>query len=192
MEQQFQPIALRKRGPQIRRKGVLQQKWGQQYNQSKDECRWPTTKFGLPVKDCNFILEAYKVVTLADDFDVVLVKIPAGTKLYHATMIYEKGRHWFETKPPFNSERGMVWFTSTPEHTGPLNKTHILEYTVRSDLIMVFERNLEKHDGVRGYEYTKILRNIKTKLMPNSIFIDGYLGCNECEIAIFINHAKKN
>ena len=191
-----------KRIPQMRKTTV----WGDIYNQRNAECKWPVSKMGFPVRDCNFIMEAHKVIEFGKtskeesingtDEVVVLVKIPAGTKIYHSATIYQESKkgekEWFEEYPPFSSERGVVWFSSTPAHAGIFSKTHLLEYTTTEDLIMIYEKNIKRSHGIatRGYEYAKkVLPSYMKRLRGEKI--DGYIGCNECEIGIF-NRACKD
>lgn len=158
------------------------------------ECRWISSLVGK-VDQCNFILEAVDVFEIQDK-KVVLVDIPEGTKLYHATFIPMGGDKWFETQMPFDSGKGIVWFASTPMHSSVINHTHILEYTVEEPLRMVFERNIAisyADKGVtKGYDYLPILAMTQIKL--KELFgqkIDGYIGCNECEIGIFNDSIKE-
>ena len=170
--------------------------WRDVYNQKNDECRWPTTKFGEPVIDCNFVYEIYKIIEFNGrkengDGVLILVKIPKNSKIYHAATIYPKEEEWFKKSFPFNSEKGVVWFTSTPEHSGSLSKTHLLEYIVEEELVMIYEQNISKKYGrdIRGYEYSRGMLGHYIKMIKDHI--DGYIGCNECELGILNESCKK-
>jgi hypothetical protein len=158
---------------------------------SSNECKWPTNKNGSNVQDCNFNLEPFStneypdgIIPYNNDY-IILVKIPIGTKLYHATLIPPFEQKWFEHRYPENLEKGAVWFASTQNHASMVNSNYILEYITKKEMIMVFERNLKKYGkGTRGYEYIPTLLKIKAFLHPK-INPMGYLGCMECEIALF-------
>lgn len=163
-------------------------------NPLKRECHWPTTLMGTNIKDCNFVLEFDEVVEVEiskNKFKFVLVRIPEGTKIYHATFSFGQ-IPWFESKQPM-SPKGIVWFASTYDHTGPIQKTHILTYTVKTDLVMIFEYDLLQYgDDVRGFEYfSRRLPVYIEKLREKGRHIDGYIGCNECEIGIINESISK-
>ena len=140
-----------------------------------------------------FVMNAVETVPMtleSQAIDLVLVSIPAGTALYHSTNILDN--EWYQTDLPQNTEKGLVWFTSTLSHALPLGRTHTLKYTTTQDLLMIFEQNLTRYGlGTRGYEYLHILHRIIRNLQAKGIQLDGYLGCNECEIAILNKSVQK-
>src|SRR3972149_718701 len=151
----------------------------ERYNQSLNECEWPIDLRESKVKSCkfNFIMGPtfqYRKKTYQ------LVILPKETKLYHGTLVV-KGQ-------PIKL-REMIWLTSTLAHQGNFNSTHIFEFIVKEPLVLVFEPNLSLRYGssVRGFEYKPILKAIQ--LYHQQEFkksIDGYIGCNECEIGLFV------
>lgn len=158
------------------------------YNRYPGECRWPITKMGRPVKNCNFNVVHEGTFTGPRDELIEVVRVPTGTRLYHSTTIYPGQDIWFVSNPPSNMERGVVWFTSDYDHTGYLSKTHILEYTVTEDLILIFEQNMSVKYGeiYTGFEYVEEKLTYLTSVLDSQgVVIDGYMGCNECEIALF-------
>jgi len=159
-----------------------------------EDCKWPTNLVGGNVKNCNFVLEIYSTpeypsgIVEYGENKIVLVKIPAGTKIYHATFVPPFEKTWFNYRYPENLEKGMVWFASTIDHASMVNYNYMLTYITKKDMIVVYEKNLKIYNKgnsrTRGYEYLPIISNIKSFLYPN-IKIDGYIGCNECEFGIF-------
>lgn len=86
-----------------------------------------------------------------------------------------------------NSQHGIVWFTSTQKHAENINHTHILKYTTREKLNVIFEQNLTAtyNENIRGYEYATTLRDIMRGIREKyDIILDGYVGCNECELGL--------
>lgn len=171
----------------VRLLGRTQHNIDDHVNPLKRNCQWPTTLMGTNIKECNFVLDFdddIDVEISKTKFKLVLVRIPRGTKIYHATISIGQKTPWFELRQP-SSSRGVVWFASTYQHTGPIQKTHVLTYIVEEDLVMIFEYNLMDYgDDVRGFEYVNRLHMYIEKLKQKGKYIDGYIGCNECEIGI--------
>ena len=164
------------------------------FNKEVDECRWISSLVGR-VSNCDFVLEGIDVVEV-NGKELVIVEIPTGTKLYHATFIPPGKEKWFETLMPFDSGKGLVWFASTSIHSSIINHTHMLEYTVDKPLTMVYEKNIAityaNKRVTKGYDYLPILMGHMMKLASEfDINIDGYIGCNECEIGILNDSVKE-
>lgn len=171
------------------------------YNENASECKWPYSIRGGPVSDCNFPIKdvptdltefAYnknKPVKM-DEFlsseNVKLVVIPKNTMLLHGVLDSQYNRQWWVNSKP-ESEYNVVWFTSDNQHILNINATHILVYETNKNLLCLYEQNLRKKYGqnVRGYEYSRILRKYITRVANRyNILINGYVGCNECEIGL--------
>jgi len=164
------------------------------YNQSDDECRWPTRMggFAKTVKDCNFNMKPLRKFRFGDrEFEIAV--IPAGTDLYHGTKDKDMNPtgpdEWYE-----NNRKKMVWFASTLDHTMPLGPMKIFKTTNKEDLTVVFFRN----KGMLNIDISKDLRPMVAKIAQKlyqetdgKVFIDGYMGCNECEIGIFLPSLSK-
>jgi len=151
-------------------------------NTNVGECKWMALS---GVRECNFNFETVIERATSKNDDVVL--LPQGTKLYNATQILSND--WFRTRYPSNTENGGVWFTSTLDHAKNISYyTHILEYTTKEDLILLYIHNLKKYGDVktRGYEFVrKHYRDIFFHIQETTGYkIQGYIGCNECEIFI--------
>ena len=163
----------------------------ERFNLTEEECKWPVNILGKEILECSFPIED-KIDYEYKGNKISVVTLPAKTKIYHATMIYPRGKSWFKTQYPMDAQKGLVWFASTDKHLGNINSTHHLEYTIKQPLRLVFEHNISKKYGkyIRGYEYIPYLYRITKFLEENKELIDGYLGCNECEIGIYNNSIK--
>lgn len=142
------------------------------YNQAPNECSFPTRLVGQS-KECNFMALTKPIIEnpgLQNNEEVVL---PKNTVLYHATTVYPNEVPWFLTSFPQNKTKGYVWFTSSLDHTGIHNYTHVLRYVLQDDLKLKFIQNLM----MTGNDYIQTYSDDLST-------IDGYVSCNECEIAI--------
>jgi hypothetical protein len=165
-------------------------------NRDNDECRWPTDIKGNVIKDCNFRFT--KKLVLPNG--VSIVKMPRGTKIYHAiTQNPAEPSAWYnhyETQAP-KPRRGSAFFTSTLLHTGNFTrKTHVLEYELSKPILLIYEHNLGvkyNNTNLRGNDYMKDILPKYIEYLKKEYKIDvvGYAGCNECEIAL-INNAVED
>jgi hypothetical protein len=151
-------------------------------NPNATTCRWITRSgpkdCGMPNPD---MIDGVEIVTL-----------PVGTKLYHATLILGKERKWFEESILTDPERRSMWFATTPDHAKQMNWTHVLEFTTKEQLRLLFIRNLfihsQKTTGKTYLSSGKYKKNLATYRKHG---LDGYAGCNECEYMIFNSSFKK-
>jgi hypothetical protein len=151
-------------------------------NPNATTCRW-LTRSGP--KDCDM-----PNPVVIDGVEMVI--LPVGTKLYHATLILGKERKWFEETRLTDSERQSMWFASTPDHAKQMNWTHLLEYTTREELKLMFIRNIWIHSKKttgRNYLSSRTYKQNLTTYRKHGL--DGYAGCNECEYMIFDRSFKK-
>ena len=163
------------------------------YNQELGECRWPIDVRGFKVEDCNFKYDIIKKYSNG----IKIVEVPRGTLLYHSMNStnakptgFDYGKNYQRMLP--NPRRGFTFFTSTFVHSGNFtNSTHVLEYKTKRKMLLIYEQNISQKYGptYRGNEYFKlILPKIAGVIQKDGYDIVGYMGCNECEIAI-VNEA---
>lgn len=164
----------------------------EQFNIHEDECRWPIDRFGNIVRDCNFQFEPLEIELQIRKKNFPLVRLPAGTKIYHATI---GDQEWWKTGYPRNKQYGGTWFTSTQAHSGNFgNATHVLEYELQEDATLLFVHNLATiESNLSGYNFvTKYLPYVRERLQSeHNISLDGYVGCNECEIYLSNNSIRQ-
>lgn len=158
-----------------------------QYNINKDECNWPTRSGNFDVQPCNMNIEHVDNVTI-DNKVYNIVKVPYDTKIFHGTKIIgitPSSQSW--------SNKNMTWFATTLEHTMPLGPFVIYEFTIDKDLILLFEQNITNNLGyTSGQTFMIPFMKIAEKIFQKyNIQLDGYIGCNECEIGLFKNSLGK-
>lgn len=86
----------------------------------------------------------------------------------------------------FSTIKGS-WFASTIDHAKNIKHTYMLEIELKEDLTLLFIQNIATSYPVKkginlfalGNPYMKNIEVLKTKYS-----IDGYVGCNECEIFV--------
>ncbi len=152
-------------------------------NKKHGECRWNTPK---GIQHCNMPLPT-------EEDGIEVVKLPAGTKVYHATVIQKGESRWFEA-PLADSRRDRMWFASTPDHAQQMIWTHLLEYEVQEEITLQFIQNLTSHaDVTTGKQYIECDRyRINRKIAKDkAVHLDGYAGCNECEYMLLQGAFKK-
>ncbi len=158
------------------------------YNKKPDECRWPVDLLGKNIRDCNFNLQPLEERKMLFG-KVNIVKLPAGTRLYHGTLIPFKQKLWFLNSHPKDTSKGGVWFTSTKEHQQNVNSSFVLEYRTTRDMYGIFERNLwDISMGTTGNQYASYFMNLLRYIKDYKI--EFYAGCNECELFILNNSIK--
>lgn len=153
------------------------------YNVGQGECRWPIFLHDRVAENCNFKFE------LVDQVEgIQIVKLPAGTSLYHTTMVASVDAFWWKETFPFNATIGGVFFTSSQKHQTQFSGSHMLEYKTKHVLYMIFVQNITTTFGaavgnefITSFAYGQLVQTIEDKL---HIKISGYMGCNECEIFI--------
>lgn len=188
-------MKLRRGKPSMVSKHPVERVNLQKYNRNPEQCRWAITPFGDKIKDCNFrYINPREVTIKTGDITeiVVVVTLPVGTKLYHGTGHIPGRTKWWEQGYPGGGL--LAWFTSTPEHQGVFRgRTHILEYITNTPLIMAFFQNIDRFErGIRGFEFIPTFIHIARKLELTGIIINGYIGCNECEIGIISTDVPKH
>ena len=161
--------------------------FAQKYNQQADECSWPTTSHMAPnsVKDCEFPVVPQGKMQYGEQI-YELVTLPKGSEIYHGVkkkMEPPQGPgDWSQSKQP------MTWFASTYLHTRPLEPTAVFKATVKEDMTLVYIHNLVTDlDVDAGFAFRPILLSMAEKIRVKSggkLIIDGYVGCNECELGI--------
>jgi len=136
-------------------------------------CASYTNKFKSQVKSCNF--EMFGIVDPKAQ-NGTIVTIPKNTVLYHATISFpKKGEtHWFSKNCPNNE---VNWFTPSLDHIDYHNYTHVLAYFTAEPIRVIFYQNIPE----RGNVFFPTLTQSKEFQDKE---IDGYIGCNECEIAL--------
>lgn len=165
----------------------------EKYNKKDGECEWPINLIGKIVKPCNFNIQLVEKIPIFNTKkSAQIIKLPAGTNLYHGTIISRKGKPWFIKKHPSDTNKGGVWFTSTLEHQGNVNATYVLQYTTIRDMYGVFEQNLWNiGKGTTGNEYIPYFNMLEQYIQKHyNINIEFYAGCNECEIYILNDSVK--
>lgn len=165
-------------------------------------CKYMTHLSGKSEKPCNF--KIIKIPSRIQDIlrgclrtSDVFVIIPERTSLFRGTLEYrEMGKI-----VPYVLGKNFGWFTSTIEHQGNINFTRIDEYKTTKRLLCIFQPSLRKHLQVTGNSYyswinvfNKGLLKCKNKidteneilnLLPHGgLELDGYIGCDECEIGL--------
>lgn len=165
------------------------------YNMTNGECRWPYDVFGN-VGTCSF--KPSMVYDSGKGYSIYVLE--KGTEIYHSTVAIG-GAKWWENRYPFSSSEGGTWFTSTDKHAKNFTtKSHVLKYTIVRDIYLIFIQNISKYTdvvGLSGFEFVArhyaILKE-KAKLEWGATVpeIDGYLGCNECEIFIENDEIEKH
>jgi len=160
----------------------------EKYNKNPDECRWPIDLFGHVIKNCDFGLK--HIEDKKTDFGTVsIVLLPAGTSLYHGTIIGKNQKLWFLDEYPKDTRKGGAWFTSTKEHQQNINSTYVLKYVTERNMYGIFEQNLwNVTPGLTGSEYIPYFMKAKDKI--KNYKIEFYAGCNECEIFILDESIK--
>ncbi len=154
------------------------------------ECEWPTRMGGFLVKDCQLPIKHLETVMI-DDQEYDIVTVPIGTVLYHGTkepnIKYESLNSW--------SKRAVTWFATTFDHTMTLGPMKVHEFTIKNTLTLLFVRNMKrKYNISSGFSFVRPLVVIKQQIIEKTtgrIHIDGYIGCNECEIGIFHESLNK-
>ncbi len=152
-------------------------------NQTPGECQWNTPSGPKP---CN-------MPPPLEENGIVIVKLPPGTKLYHATVIHKGKPAWFN-EPLTESRRDRMWFASTPEHAKQMNWTHLLEYEAEEEITLQFIQNLTTHAGVTtGHQYMdgEKYRVNRKQAKEKEVHLDGYAGCNECEYMLLRGAFRK-
>ncbi len=152
-------------------------------NQKPGECQWNTPSGPKP---CN-------MPPPLEENGIVVVKLPPGTKLYHATVIHKGKPAWFN-EPLTESRRDRMWFASTPEHAKQMNWTHLLEYEAEEEITLQFIQNLTTHAEVTtGHQYVEGEKyRVNRKLAKEKkVHLDGYAGCNECEYMLLRGAFRK-
>ena len=157
------------------------------YNLDDSECKWPARIGGFLVKDCQLPIVPLETVTIdkddgGDEYDIVTV--PVGSSLYHGTKDparkHESVDSW--------SKQPVTWFATTLDHTMPLGPMKIHEFTTKEPLTLLFVRNMTKKYNISsGAVFIPMLISIGQQISEETkerIYIDGYVGCNECEIGI--------
>lgn len=172
----------------------------EKYNQVDDECCWPTSLGSAKCVPCDFSdidmvqpsnRDELSIFGSKIDFDllnevllkyqIILTIIKQGTVLSHGTL--SPSKEWWKYTVP---KGDMVWFTTGKKHQKNIAKSHILKYIVKRPLLCFYERNIGKKYGVtNGHQYyQKIYPRLKRDMQSSGIRIDGYVGCNECEIGL--------
>lgn len=168
-----------------------------------ENCEYKTHPAGFGgKKNCNFNIrkipdKIQKVLRWCTKTQSVFVIIPKGAKMYRGTLVSPN----IEKLVPWVVDKNFGWFTSTIEHQGNVNYTQIDEYETREALLCMFEPNLH-YSGMRGNSYYNYPvtagQNARTKCnlfhvneasellngRDLSLTIDGYVGCDECEIGL--------
>lgn len=158
------------------------------FNRKEGECRWPTVLTGGNVQDCRF-----------DDFEVIedygngikVIVLPKGTLLYHK---YSPGPTSTFKKDEPTHKRGGLFFNIRQDVQRMHFGTRQLIYKTPKDLNLVYVQNISSIFNYRvGEDFVKdIFKILKRKLEEQlNVSIDGYMGCNECEVYIINKETKK-
>lgn len=163
------------------------------YNTNDNKCEWPTTS-NMSIKTiekCNIPMIPLKTIYY-ENKKIEIVKIPSGTKLFHGTkspnFLPLNENDWIK------GPQKMFWFATTFNHTRPHEPIKVLEITLKEDINLLFIRNISKELNISsGYEFYPLLLNILNKVQEENtnLIIDGYTGCNECEVGLLKKSLNK-
>lgn len=161
------------------------------YNLKNNECRWPVNLIGSRVENCGF---HYDVIY--DQNNIKVVKLNKNSFLYHKTFI-EVGKEssgWWLTDWPPPRYIGGLFFNQSEIHQSLHPGTHQLKYETKCEVQLLYIQNLTTqfkktvgNDFVLSIEFKNLIQSLE----KDGIKIDGYMGCNECEIFIFNNTLKR-
>ena len=153
------------------------------------DCNYKTHIAGIGgAKPCNFNIESLPngieeaINSCIGTNNIKFVIIPVGTIMYRGYLIYPG---MSKNLLPWVRSKNFGWFTSTLEHQGNINHTHIQKFKTNKPLLCIFQHRLHS-TGMRGNQYYKYVKQYSDKLSyrDSSLMIDGYIGCDECEIGL--------
>ena len=155
------------------------------YNINPKECRWPTGLMENKIKDCKFVFSKEYNLNFRNNI-IKIVHIPKNSYLYRGEILYDDKNY-----PVSQNNLPLVWFSASIDHLKNLSdKVLYLQYKTTRDLVLIYEQNISKKYGenVRGFEYIPFFNQLGKYIYKQyNVSIDGYVGCNECEIGIVNN-----
>lgn len=171
----------------------------EKYNRKEGECCWPTTIGSNKCKPCDFSRVTYQPETIDElklfgdvdinklnsvlgKYNLVFSILRKGAIIGHSTLSPKNSWWNTQTYPKGN----MVWFTVSKKHQKNIPKTHTLYYKVNKNILCFYERNIWEKYGVNtGQEYyDRVYNRIHREVLQCGLNINGYIGCNECEIGL--------
>lgn len=153
-------------------------------NKNPNECRWYTLNIGDgKIKNCNFnyVIKDYK--------NFKITTIPTNTELYHTS----KTPRSLPLEPKDWSNKKLVWFTPSKAHLNIHLPEIIIKTKTKSKINLLFIQNLKLDLNINsGFNiFPKLIILCKKIKELYNIEIDGYIGCNECEIGLFNTSLNK-
>ena len=130
---------------------------------------------------------------LIDKAKLVFGIIKAGVLLLHSTLTPRQHQQWWRQANPSGALRRkkMVWFVTSETHANNIEGSHLLYYKTKRPLLCLFERNIAKKYGNKRPDYAgntfsvDIFPRIQYALREKAnLLLDGYVGCNECEVGL--------
>ena len=112
-----------------------------------------------------------------------------GFVLYRAENHFLGKAKWFNTTAISETGKNHYWFATTLQHAQVFSKSHMLTFEVIAPIKLLFIQNLYLQKGfVDGYNYFK---SPKFEKEMRDFGVDGYAGCNECEVLLTSSGLKK-
>lgn len=167
------------------------------FNLYDGQCEWPIyLHTDNIVSECRFPIEDLKVFEKNEYGTIKIVKLPKGTSIYHKTRaglanmnMNVKSTEWWNKSFPSNKSLGGVFFSTSKKHIERnIGGTHILEYKTKRPVMLIYIQNIYKFCGAPdGNVFVKhcfpsVLKQLEIESDYN---VEGYIGCNECEL--FLN-----
>lgn len=145
-------------------------------NQTEGECQWgagPTSTERVP---CGF------PTPVKEEGGWFSVTLEPGFMLYRSEKHAPGKSKWFNTTAISETVKDHYWFATTLKHVQVFGGSHILHYEVMAPIKLLFIQNLYTQKGFKdGYDYFKSPKFVKEM---REYGVDGYAGCNECEILL--------
>lgn len=145
-------------------------------NKEEGECRWGAGPTSSKIVPCAF------PTPKLEEGGWFSVTLDRNFPLYRSEKHGAGKPKWFDTTAISETGKPHYWFATTEEHVQVFGGTHILTFQVIAPIKLLFIQNLYLQKGFKdGYDYLKSPKFLREM---EAYGVDGYAGCNECEVLL--------